>query len=141
MVCSPSTKARVDKLYLCKLKSNGTSRAQTRGLQTRLHETLTKLGGKRHSNSVPVYCTYVRIYTFCGLCHSELSCPPYLSPDSFIFCISHCSFDLHCRWFYSRGAFVLCHCFRVAFRVLSSGSCAPNFLNLFLVRLAFGFIS
>ena len=31
-------------MYLCRIKSNGTSKSQTRGLQTRLYETSTKLG-------------------------------------------------------------------------------------------------
>ncbi len=35
-----------------------------------------------------IYCTYVRIYTFCGLCHSELSAPPYQLSDSFIVSVS-----------------------------------------------------
>ena len=85
MVCSPSTKAHVDKMYLCRIKSNGTSKSQTRGLQTRLYETSTKLGGNATQIKWGIYCTQERIYTFRGLCHSELSTPPYLLSDSFIF--------------------------------------------------------
>ena len=54
--------------------------------------------------------------------------------------ISHCSFDLHCRWIYSRGAFIICHRFKVAFRMLSSGSRAPTSLRLSLACLVFGFM-
>ena len=72
MVCSPSTKAHVDKMYLCRIKSNGTSKSQTRGLQTRLYETSTKLGGNATQIKWGIYCTQERIYTFRGLCHSHL---------------------------------------------------------------------